>query len=1423
MNSISEQLLEAMDTIVDQKVSELQFDKTIQATIHSIVNLDSGEYKVRYSGNIFSAFSSDLTTTYKIDDLVYVVVPEGNFSAKKMITSLVSSQSLSYNQLAALQNAIFEISPEFNALYGGLIYDPEAEYGVIAGRPAGQTGSYKYIYQGPTRFQSSGYHGLFQQYANNYELIRIQANFNTRFYDVHSEGNYGLEVEFYAKGDDVVSYRLDLNAFNGDPYCLNIYSPQSVIIKVQKNYLLGLKSIKLFEEDFAYDRLLENGLVTDKYNTTDANIFVKDICIQYVEQKDLTDTSYYLMISAPKGIAFTSNISSLDLVGRLVYEGKDIMDDSKCDCQWFVRDLTVMIGDERYNKEAGFGWAPLPQTSSRLSLVTADVLCEQRYKLLVTYNDTVSLSAEIEIFNHNAKYSYHMEQHTNDADITLQLVNDLENGDLVGDWFLSYPDGSYIELTKEKKKNSILVSPYLKYSSVVFYCQIYDLSKTNIIGTLEHTIYISESEEDVTISYVGEDTFRYDANGDIAVEDSEKERTLQVNLTWKEGFGTAYTVQWLMRDEEGKESPIPTQKSDGPPMSMIDSFWVDNSNILHYNIKQKYKVDFNNNTLVVKITTITEEEYRFNKEILFVKDGDQGTNGTTYVLAVRPCNSSGLKLSGLQPLIYNGGWNNTLPLRCYVYKDGEMINGNSKYAINYKWEGVNITFSEASPADRVTARGVGSPGPSSTSVNLQFYVKVQVDINDKMNGRKTSIYASYPIDVAVGGIDISLINIDSIPSYIKYTASGITPKFYSNGIKFLYGTRDYTSSIVSMNTNILDFETKDGQRYLKPASSFIAENVKNTTQSNIGVLKCQYTTTQFLVHPVIMYLDVYGNEAINGWDGEALKIDDNGQYIFAPQIGAGEKDSQNRFSGVVMGKDSTQDKTGLYGYQYGVNTFGLMENGIAYFGAKSGGGQIVIDGTTAEIYGGGQYPAGSGRSEVGGDSANGMSIYLANLNPSRPENQYAIKIAKGIFNVMYDGSLTATSADITGIIEAKEGYIGCSGRHTKDGWHIETNRISSGTGGNTVALDSSENSYFRIWAGASSAGSAYNPSASMDSRITSPAKFVVTKDGFVYMRECFVKGRIEAEEGLIGGWNILKNRLVSDGKKVGLASSGTYRIWANADDTGGINDTPTFTGSSYFYVKSNGEMSCRNAEVRGTIYSEKGEIGGWTISSSGLSNGDNIYIRSNGSMKVGNNFSVSTSGILSVKDADVEGRITAEKGRIGQWTIDANGISGNGTISGGSISGSSISGGSITGSSVSGGSLSGSTISGGSITIGSGFSVNSSGQLTATDANITGTINATVMSAYQITIKALSGTSFGSSYGYLGMVAGSTGTDSTYNLGIQSQSSASIILQSSRNIRLTASGDLYLQASGKVEFKGNSIDLSNISASNQTGIYARFA
>ena len=111
MNKVEEQIFQAIDVLVEKKISELAYDKTIQAKIYSVVDSDTGEYKVRYNGNIFSAFANDLSQTYKVDEQVYVQVPEGDFSNRKLIVASMSDRSLSYAQMQQLQNTIVPVSP----------------------------------------------------------------------------------------------------------------------------------------------------------------------------------------------------------------------------------------------------------------------------------------------------------------------------------------------------------------------------------------------------------------------------------------------------------------------------------------------------------------------------------------------------------------------------------------------------------------------------------------------------------------------------------------------------------------------------------------------------------------------------------------------------------------------------------------------------------------------------------------------------------------------------------------------------------------------------------------------------------------------------------------------------------------------------------------------------------------------------------------------------------------------------------------------------------------------------------------------------------------------------------------------------------------------------------------------------------------
>jgi hypothetical protein len=49
------------------------------------------------------------------------------------------------------------------------------------------------------------------------------------------------------------------------------------------------------------------------------------------------------------------------------------MNTSTCECQWYKRDLSIMVGDDKYNKDAGFSWIPVESNFNTLSLTTSAV------------------------------------------------------------------------------------------------------------------------------------------------------------------------------------------------------------------------------------------------------------------------------------------------------------------------------------------------------------------------------------------------------------------------------------------------------------------------------------------------------------------------------------------------------------------------------------------------------------------------------------------------------------------------------------------------------------------------------------------------------------------------------------------------------------------------------------------------------------------------------------------------------------------------------------------------------------------------------------------------------------------------------------------------------------------------------------------
>lgn len=106
--------------------------------------------------------------------------------------------------------------------------------------------------------------------------------------------------------------------------------------------------------------------------------------------------------------------------------------------------------------------------------------------------------------------------------------------------------------------------------------------------------------------------------------------------------------------------------------------------------------------------------------------------------------------------------------------------------------------------------------------------------------------------------------------------------------------------------------------------------------------------------PILMMQSKYDFALLNKWDG-SLTLDEEKGTILSAMLGAGRKNSNNTFSGVLIGDvkagtglDTMQEATGVYGIHEGQLSYGFRDNGTGFIG-KSGHGQILLDGNQGKI------------------------------------------------------------------------------------------------------------------------------------------------------------------------------------------------------------------------------------------------------------------------------------------------------------------------------------------------------------------------------------------------------------------------------------------------------------------------------------------
>lgn len=796
------------------------------------------------------------------------------------------------------------------------------------------------------------------------------------------------------------------------------------------------------------------------------------------------------------------------------------------------------------------------------------------------------------------------------------------------------------------------ITNYATYS-----CSVFEVKngKENFIGTA--SIKITNSfEKQIGYTLVinnGTQLFKYNEAGlspsHKANEHPQEIKTLTFtlfdekgNMVEEEDISRNAKVAWKLPYKETLLSTL--MKED----KKDDNYKIFNTtSVFTFDISPTYNVQRNFNDIELEVL-YQGKLLKAKTDFTFLKEGNIGTNGTDYICRIVPNIKDGEIPPELPMLTYkNGGWHANYNVKngnrfgtdlsiykklfkVELYKDETIINPTTiswsflrnKYNSNYSDGGLFTIDSSGniSAVGSYDSNTIGKQHPA-------HIVKVEVTHEGKR------YIATQPLAMAIAdtGYDISLAEGTGFTS-VMYASDGTRPSYdstnpfkvvikkniggdivdYSLSDKLTYKWSNYgwvyskgsgwinTNLIVPFDSNTIEKNEKKFQ----PKTTYDGQCVSIAVECRVSE---DNDVKARIYIPIHYYFNRYGLAALNDWDGNSIDINKDGGMILSPQVGAGKKNDDNSFTGVLIGTvDDAQDssqKTGLLGYAKGVRSIFLdAETGKAEFGTK-GSNQIILNPSS------GQAEIKSGNYNV--SAKTGMLIDF-----STPK----IEFGSGYFSVNNEGKITA------------------KGGGSIAGWTIGDDKLYKGTTG------ISSSGEYSFWSGNATASS---------------AKFSVKHDG-----------TLKAEKGTIGGWNI-DDKNIYTGSLTGAASSapssGAIRLSSgtfSAKIAGQEASTWRFNIGNKFGITNDGNLHASGGRIAGWTIDQDSISTGTIVNdpkvepainavrlckttyASKISDNELSYLRFN----IGNKFGVTQDGTVYSKNARLD-RATITNATISNATI----------------------------------------------------------------------------------------------------------------------------------------------------------------------------
>ena len=953
-NTYGDILCQAVDTIVTQRLSALEYDQTILCSIVDDSRREEGIYRVTNGSTVFEAVSDQ--TNYRNGNNVYVLIPKGNWNETKTITGKKNNKD---SEISYIYRNPFDYLVDAT---NNMIKNPLSDaVGLVANDP-NRTEIIIWTY-------NTADNGILNDDGLDlagYTRLGIQAQFRSwlnPFYTPDQqvskvvEGSYGLKLKVTTMGDTTIKdtntmskiYELYIDAsdMNGNPYDFNTFFQQEKVFDISGFGKILSMELSFYQKpgtfvDAQGIPIPHQGFLN---KLVDNNLFIKDpyITLGYDTREFQNDDVIIYTLNTPTFTSAADDSENQKTVQiRWLHEfeedGKNVLRAVK---QEDLAELGATINWYRYrfgaqsaDRYSGVYWEYANQEAENRFSYTFDpdvTRADERIKVIIFYNNNDKTSNTV-IF-------------TNEKEVVNQATLDATSA--VG---ISCEDGTYGNYRIYNLGNSLLNS---KESQINRQFKVYfkgsELTEANSIE------WIIPKE-----------------NSMIVLDNAE--RYLQ-----SDGF---YHIKHEFKNNES----------------------VTNEDLQSYRIRNYYSQAYSNNTItcIVKKDGITCVGV---KELTF---GPAGTSGTdaTFVLDFD---------NGINALTKGSTEAVMVTARLYDYNNIEVPISNYDIRWTFK-SGTGMSITPQTDKNKVEIKLTNSSMVPNYNI-LQATLKGFGDYD-------LIAYLPIPIRSEKG------YNYIEGATSLVYNSQGYLDDFYQNPYAIYFNGQKQNNAVWSIQTteNVNFAPQLSDTNKLVPSSIY----VKDTNGKVCVIAKINGVTVWS--QPLLIIQNRYPAKMVNDWNG-AQVIDKANNVIMSARMVAGRKESDNTFSGVMMGDWKGQDaetniteNTGIYGFYHGSASFGFRDDGTAFIG-KSGSGRIEFDGNKGIIKSpdsqglvidldDGKITSEKFDLKVGKFNNENEYIYLSSTH-----SRYPLRIGEN-FSVEWDGTVTANSGTFKGTIEASSGVIG---------------------------------------------------------------------------------------------------------------------------------------------------------------------------------------------------------------------------------------------------------------------------------------------------------------------------------------------------------------------------------------------------------------